>query len=202
MSNKDSQRNRLLAVSERLFLKHGYRGVTMRMIASELDMSLGNAYNYFKSKEEIFEAILHPVLTTLEYIMERHNDEERVSIDIFYDGELTLIQEYTFFINNYRKELNLLMNYAQGSKYEDYKEYFIKRNLELSEEYLQRMHEKEPELRTTFSQHFIRYSVISWYEMIRYLIAEDLPAAELAKFMAEYHTYHSGGWKKLMYPAP
>lgn len=40
----------------KLFLKRGYDGTTMREIASAADVSLGNAYYYFESKEHLIQA--------------------------------------------------------------------------------------------------------------------------------------------------
>jgi AcrR family transcriptional regulator len=40
----------------RLFRERGYEATTMRAIAAEADVSLGNAYYYFKSKEHLIQA--------------------------------------------------------------------------------------------------------------------------------------------------
>ena len=40
----------------KLFQKHGYDGTTMRDIAGAADVSLGNAYYYFESKEHLIQA--------------------------------------------------------------------------------------------------------------------------------------------------
>jgi AcrR family transcriptional regulator len=46
-------RRRIVDVALELFREHGYDGTTMRMIASGAEVSLGNAYYYFGSKEEL-----------------------------------------------------------------------------------------------------------------------------------------------------
>ncbi|MEQ8347358.1 MAG: TetR/AcrR family transcriptional regulator [Sneathiellaceae bacterium] len=50
-------RDRLCAVAERLFARHGVAGVTMRQIARELDYSQTAAYRYFENKDEILAAV-------------------------------------------------------------------------------------------------------------------------------------------------
>lgn len=47
-------KQQLVTVATRLFVKHGYAGVTMRAIAKELGCSTMKAYRYFGDKEEIF----------------------------------------------------------------------------------------------------------------------------------------------------
>ena len=51
----DRTRRRILETALRLFREHGYEGTTMRAIATEADVSLGNAYYYFKSKEHLIQ---------------------------------------------------------------------------------------------------------------------------------------------------
>ncbi|MBK7448418.1 MAG: helix-turn-helix transcriptional regulator [Anaerolineales bacterium] len=46
-----------------LFMEQGYHATSMRQIAEHAELALGGIYNHFKSKEEIFEAIIvdkHP----------------------------------------------------------------------------------------------------------------------------------------------
>ena len=50
-------RERILDAALRLFHEHGWRATTMRAIAAEAGVSLGNAYYYFASKETLIQAI-------------------------------------------------------------------------------------------------------------------------------------------------
>ena len=48
-------RRRILETALRLFRERGYDGTTMRAVAQEAEVSLGNAYYYFKSKEHLIQ---------------------------------------------------------------------------------------------------------------------------------------------------
>jgi len=50
-------REQLCAVAERLFAERGYPGVTLRALASELDVSPMTPYRYFRDKADIFAAV-------------------------------------------------------------------------------------------------------------------------------------------------
>ncbi|HXT21084.1 MAG TPA: TetR family transcriptional regulator [Thermoanaerobaculia bacterium] len=50
-------RARILDTALRLFHERGWRGTTMRDVAAESGVSLGNAYYYFASKESLIQAI-------------------------------------------------------------------------------------------------------------------------------------------------
>jgi AcrR family transcriptional regulator len=56
-SSKSEQTSRLIVdTALRLFRERGYDGTTMRLIASEAGVSLGNAYYYYSSKEHLIQA--------------------------------------------------------------------------------------------------------------------------------------------------
>ena len=60
-----------------LFMEQGYHATSMRQIAEHAELALGGIYNHFKSKEEIFEAIIvdkHPYKKILPLILEAEGE--------------------------------------------------------------------------------------------------------------------------------
>lgn len=60
-----------------LFIEQGYHATSMRQIAERADLALGGIYNHFKSKDEIFEAIIvdkHPYKKILPLILEAEGE--------------------------------------------------------------------------------------------------------------------------------
>ena len=60
-----------------LFMEHGYHATSMRQVADKAGLALGGIYNHFKSKDEIFEAIVvdkHPYKKILPLIMEAEGE--------------------------------------------------------------------------------------------------------------------------------
>lgn len=56
-----------------LFMEQGYHATSMRQVADGAGLALGGIYNHFKSKEEIFEAIIvdkHPYKRILPLVLE------------------------------------------------------------------------------------------------------------------------------------
>ena len=54
--DRDSRREAILDVAAAVFMDVGYSAASMSMIAARVGGSKGTLYNYFKSKEELFEA--------------------------------------------------------------------------------------------------------------------------------------------------
>lgn len=69
-----------LAIEEaalELYTNQGYHATSMRQIAEQTGLALGGIYNHFKSKEEIFEAIIidkHPYKKILPVILAAETD--------------------------------------------------------------------------------------------------------------------------------
>jgi len=60
-----------------LFMERGYHATSMRQIADKAGLALGGIYNHFKSKDEIFEAIVvdkHPYKKILPLIQEAEGE--------------------------------------------------------------------------------------------------------------------------------
>jgi TetR/AcrR family transcriptional regulator, mexJK operon transcriptional repressor len=57
-SAKDERRDAIVAIAHATFIANGYAGTSMSTIAARLGGSKGTLYNYFKSKEQLFVAVV------------------------------------------------------------------------------------------------------------------------------------------------
>jgi AcrR family transcriptional regulator len=55
----DANREKIERVALRLFCAQGFHGTSMRQIAQHSRVSLGNIYNYYKTKDELFTSIVN-----------------------------------------------------------------------------------------------------------------------------------------------
>ena len=75
-TKKEEIRNRILAVSERSFIKNGYNDTSLHMIAAACNISKSNIYRYFASKEEIYETIVSPARQSIMKLIKRFGSKE------------------------------------------------------------------------------------------------------------------------------
>ena len=75
-TKKEEIRNRILAVSERSFIKNGYSDTSLNMIAGACSISKSNIYRYFRSKEEIYETIVGPARQSIMKLIRRFGSKE------------------------------------------------------------------------------------------------------------------------------
>lgn len=59
------------AAALRVFTRQGYHGTTVREIAEAAGVSMGNLYNYYAGKEELFAAVVHRYETRMEALRRR-----------------------------------------------------------------------------------------------------------------------------------
>ncbi len=80
-------RQRIVDVALELFREHGYDGTTMRMIAKEAGVSLGNAYYYFSSKDDLilgfYDQLQNAHTVRAETVLQQHAElEDRLRLVI------------------------------------------------------------------------------------------------------------------------
>jgi len=56
----------IIEAAKKEILQNGYRDASMRTIANNANMTVGNLYRYFKNKEEIYSEVLGPTLSKLQ----------------------------------------------------------------------------------------------------------------------------------------
>ncbi|PED05696.1 TetR/AcrR family transcriptional regulator [Bacillus pseudomycoides] len=60
----EERRNEILDIAEKLFISKGYTKTTVNDILREIGIAKGTFYHYFKSKEEVMDAIIMRIVTT------------------------------------------------------------------------------------------------------------------------------------------
>lgn len=69
-------RQRCLEEATRLFVTHGYHGISMREIAEQVGVSKANLYHHFRDKEDLFLAVLEDNLARLDAIVHEARQRE------------------------------------------------------------------------------------------------------------------------------
>ena len=199
-TKKDEIYHKILSTARIEFMKKGYMNTSMRTIAKQSEVSLSNIYNYFKNKDEIFKEILLPAVSALDKIMDYHSSEEYLTIDVFTSPEYLRRQTLIFveLIVKFRDELVILLSQSHGSSLEGYKEKYIERHAQSGLNYIRLMKEKYPYISADFSDFFIHTMSSWWINILEELAMHNINKVELERFVTEYITFATAGWKELM----
>ena len=110
---KDDIRGRILTVARQRFERKGYSKTSMREIAELAGVGVGNIYNYFTNKDELFHEVVSPVLYALEAMLQEHHGIRGEDIMMMRSEKYlkSCIDEYVLLIDKHRA----LMPCADGN---------------------------------------------------------------------------------------
>lgn len=111
---KKEIRENIIAAAIDEFKEHGYADASIRNIANNAEISLGNIYRYFTNKEALYFAVINPFLSSIKQVIEHdivfENSDMKEASDILvkflveHSDELLIIRKgnsvhYEAFIN-------------------------------------------------------------------------------------------------------
>jgi len=116
---KDEVRNSILEAAKRLFYEKGYNNASIRDIANNSGITVGNVYRYFSNKESILEGIVYPVYKKImDYIALSESYIKAGENKTFEDFRNEINQYMLQITKEFRLELLILFKGTQGTKFE------------------------------------------------------------------------------------
>lgn len=111
---KEELRQSILRAAQEEFLQYGYKGASVKRIAEQVGVSVGNLYRYYAGKEILFDSIVEPVFRELELVITNHDQRPHHNENIF---EL-VVQALTDLVGKLRKPLLILIDGSRGTRHE------------------------------------------------------------------------------------
>lgn len=124
---KDSVRTAILSSAKKEFRQKGFKSASLRVIAKDAEITVGNLYRYFKNKEHLFETLVAPVLEALNNQIAWHEEMHEEFNDDYEEYKKhhnKMMEEMFWFIRNHKDELVIIMECSEGSVFETRKEIF------------------------------------------------------------------------------
>jgi AcrR family transcriptional regulator len=125
---KDEIKNKIIEAAVKEFYLNGYEKASMRTIAKAAGISVSNTYNYFKSKELLFESIIEPVFQQVKSLFRsslQHSASQALKSDVL----RTFIDDITGMLmqmdTRQRQLLIILAEKSAGTRYEKAKEEMV-----------------------------------------------------------------------------
>lgn len=143
--DKAGSRERVIAAAKTEFLTYGFEKASMRRIASAVGMTVSALYKHFISKEEMFAALVKPMLDDFCALYRRKELEEHDAIRengakaAFLNEDAVYVMEYIY---DHFDEFRLLVCCSQGTRYEDYVHTLVTMEEESSLEFLEVMRKR------------------------------------------------------------
>lgn len=198
---KEHTKNVILETAKGEFLAHGFKAASMRAISRRAGVSLSNIYTYFRSKDEIFCAVVDPFICNLELLLKQYHSGQYVSLDVFVSGEYqhNVIVSTMKLVKQYREVIFLLLFRAGGSSMENFREDIVENNIEMGTQYMRFMKDKYPYLNIAVSELFVKIAGRWWVSVFEEIARHNqLGDDEAEQFIADYVRFSTAGWKTLL----
>lgn len=118
---KEQVRSRILSSARAEFLKRGYGQASMRIVAESSEITVGNIYRYFSSKQSLFEEVASPAYLVLTSILESVQVQEALPLppEDYTRFREQFVHEIATAIEAYRDEILILFNGSEGTIFSD-----------------------------------------------------------------------------------
>jgi len=181
------------------FGRGGYLKASMRDIARKAGISTGNVYNYFSSKDELFRAVVQPVIYRFHLMLEEHHGLECSNIyDMLGEGYLKrTADEYLTLIHKHRSLLNILFFKANGSSLEHFREEFTDRATAQVKLWIGREKERHGGINAAVTDFFLHLNTVWMFSFFEEVIMHNICGEDLEQAVSEYIKFEIYGWKNM-----
>lgn len=124
---KEEVKDKLIEAGVEIFQSQGFEKASLRVIVKKAGTTLGNFYNYFKSKEDLYSALVDDDYKKFTYFLDHHEDHGENILDL--ENHQHWQRELAAFVENllpiFTPRFILLIDKSEGTKYEGFKEVII-----------------------------------------------------------------------------
>lgn len=197
---KENIRDRILKVARQQFEQKCYSKTSMREIADLVGIGVGNIYNYFTNKDDLFREVVRPVLYALEAMLQEYHGIRGEDIMMMRSEEYlkSCIDEYVSLIDKHSALMRILLFHAQGSSLECFRENYTDRSTELVKIWFASMQQKHPEINTAVSDFIIHLYTVWMFTMFEELLIHSVPRQEMEAILHDYILFEIQGWRAII----
>ena len=201
-SEEKSTLDQILAAGEKEFLAKGFRTASLRTIVKEAGVTTGAFYGYFKSKEELFEALVGEAATVfLARFGEAQNtfralppEEQPSNMGEISSKCMEWMVEYIY---DHFTAFKLLICFAEGTRFEGFLHTMVEIETEATHRFLHVLEGLGHPVRPIDGQleHILVSGLFSgFFETVRH----DMPREKARQYTRELREFYEAGWKKIM----
>lgn len=200
MAENTLQKIHEIATAE--FLEKGFRGASLREIVKKAGVTTGAFYGYYKSKEELFSALVKPHAdyvsnlfgSLIEQFKSLPKEEWASNMATFSKQGVVQIYEYAF---NHKDAFRLILNASEGTDFEDFVHELVEQEIEITHIFYKEMEAQgyKPYAFDPTLEHII---ISGEFAAVFELIVHDVPFEEGIKCAENIHDFYEAGWQSVL----
>lgn len=199
--DKTASHIRVNAAVKAEFLENGYEKASIRSIGARADMTSAGLYRHYKDKADMFDAIVAPLVESMENWMSRHKKHKYGLVDSNAESGALFGQTFVDMIKEVvypnKEEFKILLCNARGTKYENFIHDFVaEQQTELADaiKYMKRCGYPAAELNEEELHMLLSAYVTAVFEPV----IHDYPEEKLEHCLDTINDFFMPGWKKIM----
>lgn len=204
MAEKKEQdtREKIHTAARREFLEKGFQSASLRNIVKLAGVTTGAFYGYYKSKEELFEAltgeqaeyVLQLFDTTLDRFDRLAGEEQtRQMTDISGDAMCQLLD----YIYDHSEAFKLLILCAEGTKYADFIHQLVVKETTSTFAYIETLRQMGVPVKPV-NQKLIHMVSSGLFTGIFETVVHDMPKGEATEYLMQLRSFWTAGWEQLL----
>ena len=183
-------------------LEKGFRGASLRNIVKSVGMTTGAFYGYYKSKEELFEAL---VGEPHDYLIGRFKDAQREFAQLPHEqqpevmGDISGLCMYDMLHYAYAhlEECKLILCCSEGTRFSGLIDEMVEIEVESTHTYLAVLNElgrPSPKIDPKLEHILITGMFHTFFE----LVIHEMPLRDAENYIREMRAFYTAGWMKIM----
>lgn len=184
------------------FLEKGYKDASLRNIVKSVGMTTGAFYGYYKSKEELFEALTGEHYAHLLHCFQKAQKEfaelphERQP-EVMSDISGTCMFEMLHYAYEHLEECKLILCCSEGTKFSGLIDEMVEIEAAATHAYqdvLRELGRPSPQIDSTLEHILITGMFHTFFE----LIIHEMPFQKAENYVKEMRAFYTAGWMKIM----
>ncbi|MCR5171808.1 MAG: TetR/AcrR family transcriptional regulator [Treponema sp.] len=184
------------------FLENGFRGASLREIVKKAGVTTGAFYGYYKSKKELFSALVKPHAdyvanlfgSLIEQFKKLPKSEWAANMATFSKQGVMQVYEYAY---KEKDTFRLILNASEGTEFENFVNNMIEKEIEMTHIFYKEM-EKQGYNPYAFDQTLEHIIISAEFAAIFELIVHDIPFEEGLKCAQNIHDFYEAGWQSVL----
>lgn len=184
------------------FLDKGFRSASLRNIVKQAGVTTGAFYGYYKSKEELFDALVGEQYDTfMNHYKEAQENFTRLTPEEQHENMEEISGDSMIWMTDYAYEhfdaFKLILCCAEGTRYENMIHEMVEIEIEATHAYaeiLKGLGNASYQI-DSYLEHMLVSGLFSaYFEMI----IHDIPYEKAKEYVRDLRKFYSAGWQKMM----
>ncbi len=184
------------------FLEKGFRSASLRNIVKSVGMTTGAFYGYYKSKEDLFDAL---VGEHYDYLIGRFKDAQQEFADLPYEKQPEVLGEISglcmFDMLHYAyahlEECKLILCCSDGTRFAGLIDEMVEIETDATHAYfkiLEELGRPSPQIDPQLEHILITGMFHTFFE----LVIHEMPLNAAENYVKEMRAFYTAGWMKIM----